>query len=241
MARSRFLDRRFEVLGGSLPAPVALLIAATLVCSILGAQLAGFAKGGALVPGLVFLGQLWRLVSWVFFERDPLALIFAVLALFWFGRDLVRVWGPFRFLGAYLSLAAAAAGVTCLVALALRDLQAYPFIGPWPVVSALIIAWACLFPSRSLLLYFVIPMGGRNLIYATLGGTLLFALLSQDKAPYIPHFAAQLLSLAAMRGNPLRPLWARLRFELAYGRWRRRTSRLHEVPRPRDEGPRYYH
>ena len=241
MARSRFLDRRFEVLGGSLPAPVALLIGATLVSSILGAQLPGFAEGGALVPGLVYLGQLWRLLSWVFFEQDPLGLIFAALALFWFGRDLVRVWGPLRFLGAYLSLAAAAAGVTCLVALALPGLRAYAFLGAWPVVSALIIAWACLFPTRNLLLYFVIPMGGRNLIYATLGGTLLFALLSRDKAPYIPHFAAQLLSLAAMRGNPLRPLWTRLRFELAYGRWRRRTSRLREVPRPRDEGPRYYH
>lgn len=241
MPRMRFLDRRFDVLGGSLPAPVALLIAATLVTSILAAQLAGFAEAGALVPGYVFLGQLWRLVTWVFFEQDPLGLIFAALALFWFGRDLVRVWGPLRFLGAYLGLAAAAAGITCLAALALPGLRAYPFLGAWPVVSALIVAWACVFPSRSMLLYFVIPLNGRNLVYATLGGTLLFALLSRDKAAYIPHFAAQLLSLAALRGNPLRPLWARLRFELAYGRWRRRTSRLREVPRPRDEGPRYYH
>ena len=93
-----------------------------------------------------------------------------------------------------------------------------------------------------MLLYFVMPLGGRNLIYATLGGTLLFALLERRRWPFIPHFAAQLLSLAAMRGNPLRELWTRLRFELAYGRWRRRTSRLREVPRaPRDEGPRWYH
>lgn len=241
MARGRFMDRRFEVLGGSLPAPVALLIGATLVSSILGAQIAGLTEAGALVPGYVLRGEVWRLVTWVFFERSPVSLIFAALALYWFGRDLVRVWGPLRFLGAYASLAAAAAGVTCLVALAAPDLRRYLFVGAWPVVSALIIAWACVFPGRNMLLYFVLPLSGRNLIYATLGGTLLFALLGGSLAAYIPDFAAQLLCLAVMRGNPLRPLWARLRFELAYGRWRRRTSRLREVPRSRDEGPRYYH
>ena len=169
-------------------------------------------------------------------------MIFAALALYWFGRDLVRVWGPLRFLGAYLSLAAAAAGVTCLVALAFPALRAYAFLGAWPVVSALIIAWACLFPSRNLLLYFVDAAGRPQPdLRDPRRHAAVRACSSRDMARYIPHFAAQLLSLAAMRGNPLRPLWTRLRFELAYGRWRRRTSRLREVPRPRDEGPRYYH
>jgi len=241
--RARFLDRRFHVLGGSLPAPVALLIGITLVASILGARLAGFAAAGALVPGLVLLGQAWRLVSWAFFEMDPLGLIFAALALFWFGSDLVRIWGPGRFLATYLGLAAAAAGVTCLAALAWPPLRAQPFVGAWPVVSALIVAWAIAFPTRNILLYFVVPLHGRNLIYATLGGTLLFALLGGGLFQFIPHFAAQLLSLAVMRKRPLGELWARVKFELAYRRWRRRTSPLREVPRgePRDEGPRWYH
>lgn len=238
----RFMDRRFVVLGGSLPAPVALLIGATLVATILAAQLPEVAVLGALFPAYVFQGQLWRLVSWAFFELDPLGLIFAGLALFWFGRDLLRIWRPGRFLAAYLGLAAAAAGVTCLVALAWPSLRARPFLGAWPVVSALIIAWACAFPTRNLLLYFVVPLHGRNLIYATLGGTLLFALLG-GFANFVPHFAAQLVCLAAMQRNPIAPLLARVRFELAYGLWRRRARRLREVPRPtpRDERPRYYH
>ena len=241
MARTRFLDRRFHVLGGFLPAPVALLIAATLVSSILAAQLATFRPATVLVPAFVLAGELWRLVSYAFIIRDPLGLIFASLTLYWFGRDLVRVWGPLRFLGAYLSLAAAAAAITCVAALAFRRLLAVEFTGAWPAVSALIIAWACVFPSRTMMFNFVVPLQGRNLIYATFASTLLFGLLGGSLVPYIPDFAAQLLSLAVMRGNPLRPLWARVRFELAYGRWRRRTSRLREVPRPRDEGPRYYH
>ena len=180
-------------------------------------------------------------MSWVFFEQDPLGLIFAALALFWFGRDLVRVWGPLRFLARLPGTRRGRGGRDLPRRLAFPQLRGHAFIGAWPVVSALIIAWACVFPTRNMLLYFVVPLSGRNLIYATLGGTLLFALLG-GMANFIPHFAAQLLSLAAMRGNPLGPLWARVRFELAYGRWRRRTSRLREVPRPpRDENPRYYH
>ena len=73
----------------------------------------------------------------------------------------------------------AATGVTTsLLALVGRSfLQPY-YLGVWPIVEAIIIAWAIQFPSRDLLIYFVLPLRGRNLIYATLGGTLLFALLN---------------------------------------------------------------
>jgi membrane associated rhomboid family serine protease len=239
--RAAWLDRRFHLLGGSLPAVIALLIGATLISSILGAQVAGVAAMGALVPVQVFAGQLWRLVTWAFFEQDALGLIFAALALFWFGSDLVRIWGPVRFLVNYLLLAGGAASVTCVVALAWPELRPLPFVGAWPVVSALIVAWATAFPTRNMLLYFVVPLGGRNLIYATLGGTLIFALLG-GVWRFVPHFAAQLLCLAAMRQSPLSGLWTKLRFELAYRGWRRRSSRLREVPRAsRDEHTRWYH
>jgi membrane associated rhomboid family serine protease len=240
-SRPRWLDRRFHVLGASLPAPIALLIGATLVCSILGAQASGVAATSALIPGYVLVGELWRLVTWAFFEQDPLGLIFAALALVWFGSDLVRIWGGLRFLAAYLGLAAGAATVTCGAALVFPALRLHPYVGAWPVVSALIIAWASAFPTRNMLLYFVVPLNGRNLVYATLGGTLIFALLG-GMANFIPHFAAQLISLAAMRGTPLGGVWARVKFELAYRGWRRRASRLREVPRPsRDEPSRWYH
>lgn len=240
--RSRWLDGSFHLLGGSLPASIAVLIGVTLVTSILGAQAEGVLAAGALVPGYVFAGEVWRLVTWAFFELDPLGLIFAALALFWFGSDLVRIWGPLRFLGTYLGLAAGAAALTCGLALVWTGLGRMPFVGAWPVVSALIIAWATAFPTRNILLYFVVPLHGRNLIYATLGGTLLFALLA-GIPQFVPHFAAQLLSLVAMRRSPLGGLWTRLKFELAYRGWRRRSGRLREVPRvpPDESSSRWYH
>jgi membrane associated rhomboid family serine protease len=237
----RWLDRSYLVLGGRLPAPVALLIAATFVASILGAQVPAVTLFGALIPAAVHQGELWRLVTWVLFEPDPLGLIFAALALFWFGGELVRVWGPGRFLLTYFAIAAASGVVTCLLALAFPALGGIPFRGPWPIVSALIIAWASCFPRRDIYVYFVLPLRGQNLIYATLAGTLLFALLG-GFAFFVPHFAAELGILAWLRGSPLGPLWARIKYELAYRSWRRRASKLKAVPPSSpDETPRFYH
>ena len=242
-SRAGWLNRRIHVLGGSLPVAVALLIGATLVTSILGAQLQHILQGGALVPAFVWSGQVWRLVTWAFFEMNPLGLIFGALALFWFGSDLVRLWGPVRFLATYLGLAAAAAGVTCLLAPVWTPLLRLVAVGAWPVISALIIAWAIAYPTRDIFVYFVLPLHGRNLIYATLAGTLLFALLSGSIASFVPHFAAELIALLALRRSPLGELWTKVKFELAYRRWRHRSRNLREVPRQesRDEDPRWYH
>lgn len=241
MPRTRWLDRSYPVLGGTLRAPVALLIGATLAFSILGAQVPGVLDAGVLFPGAVLAGQAWRLVTWVLFELNALGLIFACLALFWFGNELVRAWGPGRFLAAYFGLAFASGLVTCLAAAVWPALSRLVFLGPWAVVTALIVAWAILFPTRSIYMYFVLPLSGRNLVYATLAGTLLFALLGGGLSLF-PHFAAQLLVLATLRGSPLGGLLARARFEIAYRSWRRRATRLREVPPPpRDEDRRYYH
>jgi len=241
MARTSWLDRRYSLLGGSLLAPIALLIGATLVCSILGAQVPVILAAGALIPAAVFVGQAWRLVTWVLFEQDPLSLIFAALALFWFGNGLARVWGPGRFLAAYFGLAGASGFVTCLAAMAWPALRLLPFLGPWAVVTALIVAWAIVFPTRDIFVYFVLPLHGRNLVYATFAGTLLFALLGGGLRLF-PHFVAQILMLAALQRSPFGRLWAHARFEMAYRSWRRRASRLKEVSPPsRDERPRWYH
>jgi rhomboid family protein len=246
MVRLRWLDRSFPVLGGRVPAPVALLIGATFLVSIIGSMSArnghgGLLEGGVLVPSAVLLGEIWRLVTWPFFELDPIGLVFGSLGLFWFGGELVRMWGPVRFLGRYFALAASAGLVTCLVAGLVPEMRNAAFLGMWPAVSALIIAWATYFPGRDILLYFVLPLRGRNLIYATLGGTLLFALLGGFPR-FVPHFAAQFLMLAGLRGSPFGPMWARVKYELAYRSWRRRASKLKAVPPPsREETPRWYH
>src|SRR5262245_12389510 len=118
-SRSGVLNRQLYIMGSRVPLVVALLLGLTLAGSILGAVgrrngFGGVLEWGVLAPGLVWAGQVWRLLSWPFFLTDPVGLIFAGLALWWFGRDLAYSFGPAGFLGRYLALAALSAAGTCL-------------------------------------------------------------------------------------------------------------------------------
>lgn len=246
MARPNPLAGSFVVLGSRIPRVVGLLIGLTLGGSIVGAVglrngLETVLQSAALVPALVWRGQVWRLLTWVFFEMDPLSLIFGCLALFWFGRDLTQAWGPVRFLTTYLLLAGLTGVVVCLLARVWPSLLGSGYIGPWGMVDGMIIAWALLHPHRDVFVYFVLPLRGRNLIYATLAGTVLFALLG-GVARCVPYFVAEGLALLYMREPFWENWWLRLRYNLKTRAWRRRTSHLRPVDRASgDEPPKWLH
>lgn len=189
--------------GGRVPAAVGGLIAATVAASLVGAV--GSRNGlplhalGALVPHEVLRGEVWRLVTWVFLENDPLGLVFGGLVLFWAGRDLCEAWGERRFLLTYLGIAAAAGAVTTLLSLAWPGLAGGAWMGLWPAVDGLVIAWAMLFPFRQILLFFALPVSGQALAWITVGATVLYAIFS-GLAPFVPHLLAEGAAWIAVRG-----------------------------------------
>jgi len=231
MRRRSFLEGDFLVLGGRVPRVVGVLIGLTLALSILGAL--GGREGplraaGVLVPALVWSGQAWRLFTWMFFEMEPISLLFSCLMLWWFGRDLIQAWGAGGFLGRYLAFSALPAALTVLMSLAWTDLGMAVYSGQWAITGALVIAWATLFPSRQLLLYFVFPLGGRNLVYITLGTTVLFGLF-YGLAGFVPHLLAESLMLAYLRGVSFQRLWLEVRYRLWWRGFRKRSSHLRAV------------
>lgn len=221
---------------------VGLLVGLTLGLSVMGAV--GSRNGlpllerGALIPAAVWRGEVWRLVTWVFFETEGLALVFGLLGLGWFGGDLSQAWGPRRLLGTYLGVAALTGALTSLLARIGGAFVQPAYLGLWPVIDALIIAWAIQFPYRDLYVYFVLPLRGQNLIYATLGGTLLFGLL-YGLPLFIPHFIAEGLMLAYLGGG--RNLWLRI-FPRRVWNPPKRSSTLRAVEKSaREEPPRWLH
>jgi membrane associated rhomboid family serine protease len=216
------LPRPFSSL--RIPRIVAALIALTAVVSIVAAVgsrngAPGLLSEGLLVVPAVWHGQIWRLVTWVFYELDVLPLLFACLTLYWFASDLARTWGPRRFAAMYLGTAAAAALVTCLVGLVWPTVALVPQGGSWPVLDALVVAWGLIHPQREMRLYGVVRLTGRQLVWITLAGTVLYALF-RGLAFYVPHLAAELLMLAWL--GPVQQLIAsRRRQAAARGRsWR---------------------
>jgi membrane associated rhomboid family serine protease len=181
-------------LGGRVPPAVGGLIAATVITSLV--AVVGSRNGLPLLelcllsPEAVLRGEVWRLVTWVLLETDPLNLLFGALVLYWFGRDLAGTWGERRFLAAYLGVAAVAGAVTTLLALAWPALRGGAWTGLWPAADGLVVAWALLFPFRQILLFFALPVSGRALLWVTVGGTLLFALF-HGVAAFVPHLLAE--------------------------------------------------
>jgi membrane associated rhomboid family serine protease len=240
----RSLNDSFYFMGTRVPLVIGLLIGTTLGLSLMGAvgAQAGLPlrAAGILIPAAVWVGQVWRLVTWVFFNVDALGLIFGCLALWWFGRDLLQVWGGRRFLTIYLGLAGLVGIIVCLIArLGGESGMMWPYAGNWPLVDALLIAWAVYFPNRQMLWSFVLPVGGRQLIYLVVGGTLIFALM-HGLREFIPHFLAEGLMLAYLQQRSLSRLWAGWRFSLSASR--RRATHLRAVKRDDlREPPRWLH
>lgn len=236
--RRRFDARRIVTLGETVPAAVGGILVAMLLATVaamldhrLGAVL-------ALDAGAILSGQLWRIVTWVFPQGDPLTLIFAGFVLHWLGRDLAHTWSERRFLQVYFGYAAWAAVVTTLASLVWAG-AGLPHVGAWPVVNALLVGWAFSRPGAQVNLFGIVPMTARVLGWIIVGGTVLFAISARGGAgEYLPHLAALGLAFLLSEGLTPRRAWLEMRRRWAEARLRRRRSHLRPISRD-DDRPRW--
>jgi membrane associated rhomboid family serine protease len=100
--------------------------------------------------------QLWRFITYVFLHdpHSPMHILFNMLALWMFGTELEEQWGVKRFVGFYF-LSAAGSGLFSLL------LWHSHIIGASGAVLALLTVYACYFPDRTMLMFFIIPMPVR--------------------------------------------------------------------------------
>lgn len=206
MMRRSFLNRPVSVLGQ--PMPMASLVLIVLVVAG-SALLALTTRLGApslslatLSPALVLRGEVWRVFTWAFFEADGQNLIFGSLMLGIFGRDLAALWGGPRYLMICAGIGAGAGLLTSFVGLFWEDVYRTQYLSIWPLADALIVAWALLFPSRTILFMLMLPASGRNLLYLTVGMASLFAIM-YGVSNFAPHFLAMGLMYAYIRGGTL--------------------------------------
>jgi membrane associated rhomboid family serine protease len=233
----------YHVLGLYILKPIAWLMAGVLFVSALGSLMQ---RGGLPVLRLsvltvdgVWAGEVWRLLTWALVELSALGLVFGLLLLYFIGPDLLRQWGGRRFFALYFGGAAVVGALTCLVGRYVwSEVAAVPHLGLWPMEEAMLIAWASLYRDRQILLYFALPVAGRNLIALTIGITVVMGALGGFHH-FVPHFIAELSALAYMNGISVRPWVARAKLAWFQQRYKRRTARL--VGIDREEPPRWTH
>jgi membrane associated rhomboid family serine protease len=103
----------------------------------------------------VLHGEVWRLVTYAFLHAvaSPMHILFNMLFLYWFGRDVEEAYGPREFLAFYLG--AAVLGGAAFVATKWSTVGYC--LGASGAVTAVLVLAACREPGRIILLFFFVP------------------------------------------------------------------------------------
>jgi membrane associated rhomboid family serine protease len=236
----------YYIIGYFIPKPIVWLGVAILIASAGGALLQGFGIPAlsytVLSASKVWNGEIWRLLTWSLLALEPLSLVFSLLALFFFGPDLMGRWGRRRFFTLYFVSGAIVGALTCLVARFLAPLlMPLPMPGVFAVLEMMVIAWAVLFPDRTILLFLVLPIRARHLIPITIFITVLMGIFGSF-VMLTPYLIAIALALVYMDVFSFRRAYLRTRMAMLQRDYKRRTSGLRAVDRDKgEEPPRWTH
>lgn len=135
-------------------------------------------------PGPLF--RPWQLITYAFLHGSTVHIFFNMFAVYMFGSELERYWGPRRYLFLYGS-SILFAGLTQLY-VASKSAVMYPTLGASGGVFGLLLAYAVLFPRRRLMLLFPpIPMPAW--LFVSLYAILELFMGVTGRQPNVAHFA----------------------------------------------------
>jgi membrane associated rhomboid family serine protease len=185
----------------------AAVFAATLILGAVAPRADGFLLAHAtLQPGEAFR-QPWQFLTYSFVTPGLLSVLFAALSVWFFGSALEEARGT-RWVREYFFSAAIGGGLLAVL-LSLTVFRTTPRLGPdsamtglWPVVMALLLAYARLFPDRELSLYFVLKMKAKVLAAVYLLVYLALTIAAGQWLEAMVAVCASLCGFAYMRYAP---------------------------------------
>jgi membrane associated rhomboid family serine protease len=124
-------------------------------------QLGPFTDALVLDVEQVLQGQIWRLLTYAFLHDPvttglPMHILFNMLFLWWFGSDIEDIYGPREFLAIYL-LSAILGGVAFVLTANLPG-GGNLALGASGAVTAVMVLCALHYPTRIILLFFILPV-----------------------------------------------------------------------------------
>lgn len=131
--------------------------------------------------------QPWQLLTYGFLHGSVAHIFFNMFALFMFGSEIERLFGPKRYLIYYLMCVVGAAAMHMIV-VTQAGLPPAPTVGASGAVFGLLLAFGMAYPKRMIMLIFPpIPMPAW--LFVTLYGALELYLGITQTASGIAHFA----------------------------------------------------
>ncbi len=128
----------------------------------------------------------WQVLTYAFVHAGPQHLLFNMFGVYMFGSDLERVWGPRRYLTYYLTCALAAA--VAQIAVTSITGAYYPTVGASGAIFGLLLAYAMVFPNRTLMLLFP-PIPMRAPVFVAVYGLFELVLGVTGTQEGVAHFA----------------------------------------------------
>jgi len=165
-----------------------------------------------LVPEAVVHGlRVWQPFTYIFLHKvdEPLHVIFNMLMLWMFGRELEMVWGRARFLRYYFLTGVGAGLITVLVKMLLvfwggrPEGALIPTIGASGAIFGVFAACAIVFPDRPVsLLFLPVRMSMRSFVLLLAGLEFFLPLLlgsAGDNVSHVCHLGGMLVGYLYLR------------------------------------------
>jgi membrane associated rhomboid family serine protease len=209
------------------PGPITPAVRALLLINIVAFVLTWAAPGpmieafGLLPRAVIWEARIWQLLTHMFLHGGVMHILFNMLLLWMFGVELERRWGTRGFTRFYLITGVGAGVVTVLVSLlpfdATRSIYGIPTIGASGAIYALLMAWAMLFPYRTILFMMMFPLPARA-VAAILGAIAFFSAVGAPNSGVaeFTHLGGMLVGWLYLQG----PTNLRLALRYRITKWR---------------------
>ncbi|HUT32925.1 MAG TPA: rhomboid family intramembrane serine protease [Planctomycetota bacterium] len=177
------------------------------------------------VPGAVVERlHVWQIFTYMFLHSTAgnhiFHIILNMLFLYWFGTELDRLLGRWRFLMLYV--AGGVAGGIAYAGTQYLTKATNPAIGASAAVMAVLVVYACHFPNRTVYLFYYVPMAVKWFVVAAIGMDLAYSVTAYaDGVAHTAHLGGALYGFLHWR---LGPRLARY-FEQVGDRHRERDAR----------------
>lgn len=193
----------------------------------------------ALTPAsAIFELRLWQVAtySWLHDLGSAGHIIANMLGLFFLGPPLERRWGGRHFFWFWFWSCLVAGFVTILLGLFFQPLFGGPVVGASGGVMALLAAFSLVMPDAVILLFFILPIQARYIVWIAVGIDTLFFFSGSMGLAWHTHMGGVLAAWLLITGN-WRPKLALDRARLFWLRLRGRERRSHlrVVPGPRGD------
>jgi membrane associated rhomboid family serine protease len=144
--------------------------------------------------GDILDGKVWQLLTYQFLHdpRSPWHLVFNMLMLWWFGRDIERRWGGWTFLRYYL-LCGVGAGLFHVLLTWLLVREPAPVVGASGAVLGVLVAFGMIFPRRVIRLWLPpVEIEARFFVLGAAVLEMLFAWIPSQGVANLAHLGGML-------------------------------------------------